>query len=138
MKRNWKCRNIDSKSLLQKIVQFLEAKDFGEVVAVETDVGYRIVAGQSSHYKIRDDLSITIEGTPDDISIGLALIKKKRRTSLPMILTSMFGGGYFLLENLKSTENFLNFEMDFWKETNRILSSSGASTNTQKNQSSQT
>lgn len=138
MKRNWKCLNIDSKSLLQKTVQFLEAKDFGEVVAVETDVGYRIVAGQSSHYKIRDDLSITIEGTPDDISIGLALIKKKRRPSLPMILTSMFGGGYFLLENLKSTENFRNFEMDFWKETNRILSSSGVSTNTQKNQSSQT
>jgi hypothetical protein len=138
VKRNWKCLNIDSKSLLQKTVQFLEAKDFGEVVAVETDVGYRIVAGQSSHYKIRDDLSITIEGTPDDISIGLALIKKKRRPSLPMILTSMFGGGYFLLENLKSTENFRNFEMDFWKETNRILSSSGVSTNTQKNQSSQT
>jgi hypothetical protein len=129
VKRNWKCLNIDSKSLLQKTVQFLEAKDFGEVVAVETDVGYRIVAGQSSHYKIRDDLSITIEGTPDDISIGLALIKKKRRPSLPMILTSMFGGGYFLLENLKSTENFRNFEMDFWKETNRILSSSGVSTN---------
>lgn len=129
MKKNWKCLNIDSKSLLQKTVQFLEAKDFGEVLAVETDVGYSIVAGQSSHYKIRDDLSITIEGTPDDISIGVALIKKKRRPSLPMILTSMFGGGYFLLENLKSTENFRNFEMDFWKETNRILSSSGVSTN---------
>jgi len=138
VKRSWKSLNIDAKILLQKTVQFLESKDFGEIVAVETEGGYRIVAGQSSSYKIRGDLSITIEATSDDLSIELASIKENRRPNLPMILTSMFGGGYFLLKDLKSTENFRNFERDFWKEMNRVVASSEVSTNPQRNQGSRT
>ena len=113
MQRNWKDLNVNLSSLVQKIVEFLESKEFNNVTALETETGYQVIAGDSKNYKMENDVSITIEGKPNDITINLASCKEEKRFELPLILTQMFGGGYFLLKNFRSEEAMQKLERDF-------------------------
>jgi hypothetical protein len=105
--------NVSLSSLVKEIIQFFESKEFNNVTALETETGYQVIAGDSKHYKIEKDVSVTIQGKANDFTISLTSNTEERRPSLPLILTSMFGGGYFLLKNFKSEEAMQKLERDF-------------------------
>jgi len=108
-------------ALTKKVIQFLDSEDFGSIIEVETETGRKIIAGESSHYKMRDSISVTIEGELDNFYVKLETTKEHKGPKLPMLIASMFGGGYFLLRDLKSDEAMLKFERDFWRKMNSMV-----------------
>jgi len=121
MQKTWSNQNVNLDTLTKQIIQFFESKKFDDIIAFETETGYKIIAGNSPYYKMQNDTSLTIDGKPDNFSINLELYKEEKSFKFPIILTTMFGGGYFLLKNLKSDESRYKFEKDFWQNINSII-----------------
>ena len=121
MQRNWRDMNVNLSKLVQKIIQFFELNEFSNVTALQTEKGYQVIAGDSKRYKMESDVSVTIEGKPDDFTINLTSLKVEKKSSLPLILTQMFGGGYFLLKNFRSEETLQKLDRDFTLKISSIV-----------------
>lgn len=111
----------DLKEFMQKIADFFEFNKFEDITAIETGTGYEIVAGNSKKYKVRKDIMVSIEGQPEDFSVNLDLVEEEKGYSLPVMLTTMFGGGYLLLRSLKSDEDWMKFQAAFWNKIESIV-----------------
>lgn len=123
MQKNWPKQEINMNILLQYIIQFFETQKF-DITVLKSETSYEVVAGNSPCYKIESDILVTIDENPNDFSINLELSKEKRREDFrfPVILTTVFGGGYFLLKHLKSDEAWMKFKNDFWRQMDSIIS----------------
>jgi hypothetical protein len=124
--------NINLSDLVKKIVQFFESKEFDSITAFETEDGYEVIAGDSKHYKMENGVSVTIHGKPDDFTVGLNSHKEEKRSTLPLMLTSMFGGGYFLLKNFRSEEAMQKLERDFRQKIDNMIAQTQGSTSQEK------
>jgi len=135
MQKTWSNQNVNLDALTKQIIRFFESKKFDDIIASETETGYKIIAGNSPHYKMQNDTSVTIDGKPDNFSINLESYKEEKM-KFPIMLTTMFGGGYFFLKNLKSEESRYKFEKDFWQNINSISiqTKDSASSSPQKEQ----
>ena len=135
MQKTWSNQNVNLDALTKQIIRFFESKKFDDIIASETETGYKIIAGNSPHYKMQNDTSVTIDGKPDNFSINLESYKEEKM-KFPIMLTTMFGGGYFFLKNLKSEESRYKFEKDFWQNINSIIiqTKDSASSSPQKEQ----
>ena len=120
IRRNWKNQNIDLYMLTYKITKMLEKDDFN-IIVFQRGNGYEIFAGDSPKYKMNGTLHVEINGEPNDFSINLK-IERKKRFNFPLLLTTMFGGGYFLLKHLKSNEVNISFIKDLCEKIDKIVS----------------
>ena len=133
MHRNWKDLNVNLSDLVQKTIQFFESNEFSNVTALKTETGYQVIAGDSKRYKMENDVSVTVEGKPDDFTVSLASCREEKKHGLPLILTSMFGGGYFLLKNFRSEEAMQKLERDFGEKIKGIITQSQEPRSQEKN-----
>ncbi len=122
--KNWKDLDVNLSNLVQKTIQFFESNEFDNVTALKTETGYQVIAGNSKRYKMENDVSVTVEGKPDDFTVSLTSCKEEKKYGLPLILTSMFGGGYFLLKNFRSEEAMQKLERDFGEKIKGIIAQS--------------
>jgi hypothetical protein len=121
MQKDWQNLHVDLSALTQKVIQFLDSEKFGSIIDVETETGHKVIAGESPHYKMRDSISVTIEGEPDNFTVKLETTNEKKGPKLPMLIASMFGGGYLLVRDMKSEEAMLKFERDFWRKMSSLV-----------------
>jgi len=121
---SWKGQNVNLANLVQKIIQFFESNRFDNVTALKTETGYQVIAGDSNRYKMENDVSVTVNGMPDDFSVSLTSCKQEKKFALPLILTSMFGGGFFVLKDLKSDEAMQKLERDFRAKIGNMIEQS--------------
>jgi hypothetical protein len=136
MQKIWKERNVDLELLATRIGEFFKAKDF-EAIRGETPLGYQIFAEDSPYFKIDGYISVAIEGNPDDFVVKINLCKKTKRqfTLLGIFSETMFLGGYFLSRKLKSDEEWLRLEAEFWRHVeNSLLSLNNSAKNLQANE----
>lgn len=117
----WRNLNVNLLSLVQKIISFFESEEFNNVTAFETERGYEIIVGDSKRYKMGNDVSVTIEGKPDEFTINLTSTKKEKGPSIPLMLAQMIGAGYFALKELKSEEAMQKLEKEFKLKINSII-----------------
>jgi len=120
MQKRWLKENVTTALLADRICQFFKSKEF-DFTMIETDKGYQIIAGNSPRYKMNSNVQVTIDESSEDFILDLELLKKNRRFRFPIILSAMFGGGYFLLKNLKSEESWGEFQRDFWQNMKMII-----------------
>jgi hypothetical protein len=109
----WVGSNIDLAVLGRKIEEFFVANQFAARL-VQRDGKY-IIDASSDIIKVR----VNVYGQPDDFSVEFVPSKKSQGFSLSMImsyLTTMFGGGSFLLYDIKLQEAIRSLEQVFWKE----------------------
>jgi hypothetical protein len=123
MQRRIVKENVDLSVLVDRTIRFLEKEEFDDIVEVKTETGFQIIAGNSSIRKINKDILISIDGTPEEFSINLELSgeRKMEHLSIPVMLATMIGGGYFVLKHLRSDEAWLKFKTDFWKQMNALI-----------------
>jgi len=122
VKKSWSNQNVDLELLVTRIGDFFKEKDF-EAVKGRVANGYQILASDSSHFKLNGYVNVTVEGKPNDFSITLDLCgEKERGFRVSPFLMSMFGGGYFFLRRLKSDEDWIKMEKEFWGHVENILS----------------
>ncbi|MEM2913983.1 MAG: hypothetical protein QXH91_01085 [Candidatus Bathyarchaeia archaeon] len=130
MERRWDNKNVDLELLTAYIGEFLKKKDF-EAVKGQIPSGYQIFAENSPQFKLNGYISIAIEGKPNDFTVKLELCRAKKRNPIePVLLTTMFFGGYLLKRRLKSEEDWIKFKKEFWMcVENAVLHLSNSSTN---------
>ena len=120
MQKRWSKENVATALLADRVCQFFKSKEF-DFTMMETDKGYQVIAGNSPRYKMNSNVQVTIDESSEDFVVDLELLKKDRRFKFPIILSAMFGGGYFLLKNLKSEESWGEFQRDFWQNMKIII-----------------
>jgi hypothetical protein len=68
---------------------------------------------------------VDIHRETEGFSVSLDLAKGTKRFNFPMTLATMFGGGYFLLKDLKSDEHWRKIEREFWKDIDSMIMQTG-------------
>ncbi|MDI6690255.1 MAG: hypothetical protein QME50_00085 [Candidatus Bathyarchaeota archaeon] len=123
MRKSWRNRNVDLELLAKCIGDFFKEKDF-EAVKGKIANGYQILADDSPHFKLDGYVNVTIEGRPSNFVISLDLCGgKESGFKVSSWLMTMFGGGYFFLRKLKSQEDWVKFEKEFWRYVENSLPS---------------
>ena len=123
MQKMWKNLNVDLKALTGQIASYLESWGYEEITAVEEGEGYRITGEAFSKDKRLNGALVVVAGEPNQFTLTLQELKEQR-FNFPVILSAMFGGGYFLLRSLKSSESWLKFENGFWRSITSIVEQS--------------
>jgi hypothetical protein len=130
MQRKLTNQDVDLARLTDALGEFFAKHDF-EAVKGETDKGYQIFASDSPHFKVDGYISVTVEGNKNDFTVNFELCREsgsKGVSPIPSIfLTTMLGGGYFMLKRLKANEAFIKLENTFWAYVeNTLLSLEGS------------
>jgi len=121
MQRSWAKKNVDLALLTARIGDFFKKKDF-EAIKGKTPTGYQILAEDSPYFKMQGYVSVTIEGKPEDFTVKLDHCgNKKRHSWVSPFLLSMLGGGYFLLQRLKSEEAWIKLEKELWRHVENLV-----------------
>jgi len=113
--------NVNLSELVKKIIEFFESEKFNNVTALKTETGFQVIAGDSSRYKMENDVSVNIQGKPDDFTISLTSCKQEKTNRTPMMLAQMFGLGYFYLKSFRSEEAMLKLETSFGKKIDNMI-----------------
>jgi hypothetical protein len=66
-------------------------------------------------------LKVDIHKEKDSFTINLNSLKETKRFNFPMTLATMFGGGYFLLKDLRSDEALVKIEREFWNHVHSVV-----------------
>jgi hypothetical protein len=114
-------RKTNLETLTKQIIRFFDVEKFEDITALQNDNGYQVIAGNSRKYKLRSDLKVDIRKENDGFTISLNPLKETKRFSFPMTLATMFGGGYFLLKDLKSDEAWVKIEREFWNQVHGVV-----------------
>lgn len=113
METRWDGRNVDLSLLATRIADFFTERDF-EVVKGKSETGHEILAHGSPFYKLLGYVAVTVEGDPQDFRVNMELCgDTKKDTLFNWRLLTMFGGGYFVLQKLKSDEALIKLEKEF-------------------------
>jgi hypothetical protein len=121
MEKRWTNTNVDLALLTARIGDFFKERGF-EAIKGETTAGYQIFAEGSPSFRLDGCVSVVIEGKPDDFIVKLELFKEgKKRSFAPILLTTMFLGGYFLKRKLRSEEDWMRFEKEFWRHLDNFM-----------------
>jgi hypothetical protein len=129
MRRRLTDQNLNLASFTDILGEFFVKKDF-EVIKGETEKGFKIIAYDSPNFKLDGSADVTIEGEKNDFTVSLDFCKESDKHDSPVrsiFLTTMLGGGYFLLKRLKSEETFLKLEKEFWAYVENVLYSAKGS-----------
>jgi hypothetical protein len=115
MQRRLTDQNVNLASFTDALVEFFVKRDF-EATKGETEKGFEILAYDSPHFKLEGYADVTVEGESNDFVVSFELHEESKRSwpTRSVFLTTMLGGGYFLLKRLKSDEAFLKLEREFW------------------------
>lgn len=113
MKDNWIGSNVDLNLLSERLVRFFEGNQFD--TRLEQNSGRFIIYASTPQFRLRVDL----RGEPNDFAVEFIPNKKTQGFSLTMLLgyvTTIFGGGTFMLRDIKIQEAINRLEQVFWKE----------------------
>lgn len=122
MQKSWKGKNVDLALFTAHVGEFFKARDF-EAVKGEIPNGYQIFAEDSPYFKMNGYVSVTVEGRPDDfvVKYDLCTSKGKRAFHYLSFLETMLFGGFFLSRRLKSEEDRLRLEKEFWRHVENVV-----------------
>jgi hypothetical protein len=130
VQKRWMDKNINLEMLIDAICGFFKDRNF-EVTKFSTESGYKILAKDSTHYEFAWTITLTLEGEPGNFTINLELSDgKKRPFPSSIAFTTMFGGGYFLVKQLKSDERWIEIRRDLWAYIDATITNLTCTANT--------
>jgi hypothetical protein len=112
MRTKWVRRNVDFEALSRHIAEFFKSKGF-ETIVEKSQGKYKVVGVLRVDKKMRSSY-VTISQDADGFVVEF--IGEKGGRFLPLLtpLATMFGGGVFVLDSLKSREFYEALETEFW------------------------
>ena len=129
----WKGKNVDLTALSHKIEEFLAENEY-ETLSEERSQEFRINASTDKYPTVLLKILVRIVGRPDDFKLEFVPNRKTRGFSPSMIgayIAAAFGGGTFLLRDVKIQELLNEFEQAFWKRVDELVAELSASATAQ-------
>lgn len=122
MKDQWVGNNIDLSKLSQRIEDFFKESDM-EVRMEETSKGYKFDVASTGPAMTRLRFGVRIFGQPNDFTVEFVPGYKAGGVFSPAMVVgyimSIFGGGVFLLRDVKLQESLDKLERLFWEHVDR-------------------
>jgi hypothetical protein len=113
MRKQWVAKNVDLKKLSNGIEDFLIRQGFKTRKDALT-FGYSIQASPKNVTDVRGVVTVRLLGIPNNFEVELVSGERVRSSILFGFVTTMIGGGTFLLRGLKSWEALEKLEENFW------------------------
>lgn len=127
MEKQWKNLGVNLRQLAQTIEVRYSRRNFKvNETALEDGYSIRLTLAE---LRAPGVMSIVIRGTPDDFMVETRATESEDDAIKAGLLTTIIGGGSFILRNIKSREEMEKLEREFWstiEETIRSLMSSKA------------
>lgn len=122
MKDQWVGNNIDLSKLSRRIEDFFKGSGM-EVRMQETSKGYKFDVASTGPAMTRLRIGVRILGHPNDFSVEFMPGYKAGGVFSPAMVAgyimSIFGGGVFLLRDVKLQESLDKLERSFWEHMDR-------------------
>jgi hypothetical protein len=113
MEDHWKGRNVNLSILTDSIHQFFVENRY--VSSINKSNGeHEIVVHPKTFHDIVEDISVKIDGQPNDFSIKFITSSRSRSFVVLGALATMFGAGFLTLKGLKSREALEKLQKVFW------------------------
>lgn len=113
MYKQWAGKNVDLTLLKDCVVNFFRDKGF-ENRSIEEETKYVIIGRPKTTHGNLEDVTVRICGKSDNFTVEFIAGEKAHSSILLGFLTSLFGGGSFVLKGAKSQEELTKLEGDFW------------------------
>jgi len=110
----WKGLKIDLKLLCDNFMHFFEKKGFSSAVEQKSSEEYRVIAVPERTSDIQGTINVSVRGAPDDFVVEFTSESDSRHARVLGGLATFFGGGVFVLKDLKSREGVERLEKEFW------------------------
>jgi len=121
VRKCWSDKNVNLELLTRCIGDFFKENEFN-AIKEESESGYQILAEDSPRFEMEGCVSVAVEGHPNDFFVDLDLcVEKGRRLLLGPLTMSLFGGGIYYLRRIKTKENWIRLEKEFWKYVDNAL-----------------
>lgn len=125
MKDHWIGSNVDLALLVQRAKQFFEENQFE--TELEQAPGRFKIQASNSIFRV----TVNVYGRPEDFTVEFIPNKKTQGFSLSMLLayvTMLFGGGGFLLKDIRQQEAASELEEMFWKDVDKHIAETSDAT----------
>ena len=109
----WVGSNVDLNLLSERLSRFFDGNQFD--TRLVQDSGKSTIFASNGQFRLR----VNVYGRADDFTVEFIPSKKTRGFSLTMLLgyvTTFFGGGTFMLRDIKLQEAINRLEQVFWKQ----------------------
>jgi len=113
MQENWKGKNIDLRTMSERIALFFSEKAFSTTVN-QKEAMTAIIAVPKSFHGIDERIEVEVWGKPEDFSVKFTSGTLSRALVRFGSFASLITGGYFVLRGLKSQEEIEKLERKFW------------------------
>lgn len=124
MRNHWIGKNVNLKMLSSHVEVFF--KDRGFLTKTEELLeGYRILAEPSNPGVPYKSIDVEIIGKLNDLVIEFRVGKRSRLSTPIRSLVTLFGGGGFILQELKSQEALEKLEKEFWTFVGELVAGLG-------------
>ncbi|MHA1827695.1 MAG: hypothetical protein ACTSX6_03500 [Candidatus Heimdallarchaeaceae archaeon] len=101
--------NVDLDLLISAVKEFLLEKGFK--ISEKSEDKRRILHCRS--FRVPKTIEIVVEGDPENFSIETSFVTERLASLIPYYLYYLFGGGYFLVREIKTREMLRSLEKDF-------------------------
>jgi hypothetical protein len=109
----WTGINVDLSQLTERLVRFFEGNQFD--TKLEQNPSRFVVYASNQQFRVK----VNVRGEPNDFKVEFIPSTKTQGFSVMMLLgyvTTLFGGGTFMLRDIKLQEAINRLEKVFWKE----------------------
>jgi len=120
VEKRWVKRNVDLELLSEFLADFLAKRGFKARVKKQV-MGFRVLALPSFPHGILEEVTLVIEGDRNDFAVKFVSGKLSHSFVKYGFLTTIFGGGSFLLRGLKSEEMLEKLETEFWAHLEKMI-----------------
>jgi len=125
LKYEWTGKNVSIDELVEHIKVFFTENDF-KVGVDKSNGSYHVTA--TSNFRVEKTklfVTVKVSGEADDFTIEFTPNKGMNAVWMTSSLTSLFGGNWFLLRNLRLKEKLDRIERSFWSYIGLVIADSG-------------
>jgi len=120
MERSWIGKNVDLAALATMIENFFKEKKF-QTSKIEISGRYQIFADNSPRFKIRGYACVTIERSNQNLHVKIERCGVTDLSYFSSFFLRMIGGGYLVLQEIKSKEAWKELEKEFWRRVEKFV-----------------
>lgn len=114
MQNHWTERNVNLSLLVSSIEDFFRGKGFNTGKEGSLDENRIHVKPSLRKDTAIEPTMVIVKGNPNNFMVEFTKTKDDQSSIKSSLATTMFGGGFFLLNRLKSQEILEKLEKEFW------------------------
>lgn len=121
MRKNWSNVDVDLGLLVSAVQDFFDDRGFLTTVDGSCSCGFVVRAEASDVYDVDGGVVVSINGGSSGLVVSFGFDKERKDITFSPLMMSFFGGGVFFVRRLRSDEDRVRLEREFWRFIDNVL-----------------